>query len=437
MNKKQKIFASIILLTIGLLIWFVFFGGTSAEAYIIKPQNAFKGITVTGRIKSSEDAMVAPDVVGIIEKIYVKEGDYVKKGQIIATMTRDEQVGGLESAQANLRIAEWGLKDLLTEPRKQEVEIAKDRIEYSKHKIELLEHSFERYKVDLEDAKLEQKRYKTLEEAGAVSKRELEQRTLRERELENTLGETKAQINQTEHELEDAKLNLSLTINKIKNEKINIAKSQIDSAAGGVISAKSRLDDYVIKAPISGILVDKLLHTGDISSPSSPIARIVIPKFMYLSMDVEETEMDKVKKGQKAFVIFDAYPDKVFESYVNRIVKQVDPLTGTFEAIINIPEEKIRLLVGMTLDATIIFNEYKNILIAPNDFIVQEDGNSYVFKKFLNFAVKTPVETEMFDNNRSKIIKGLQKDDIILKSTGELRNKLKNNSNIKITEYIK
>jgi len=431
MNKKQKIISIVAaVLIILFILWFIL-DGVPVEAYKISPQDALKGVTVTGTVKSREDVLVTSSIIGNIDKFYIKEGDYVQAGQLIATLVRKTEFGNLESAQGALDTAFWDLEDLLTEPREQQVTIAKTEVDKVKQKFSILEFTIRRAKLDLEDAKIDEERYKTLEEAGAVSKRELEQKTLKRKELENTVGETQEQIHVTMDELIQAKADLSLTIQKIKIQQIKAAKGKLKSAEGGIKSAEGNLENLIITAPVSGIIVDRILHIGDIASPTSPIARLIVPELIYLSMEVEENELKFIKKGQDVLAIFDAYPDKVFECSVKEIVKQVNPLTGTFEVKLTRPEKNINLTVGMTVDATIITGKYKNIIIIPTDFVIQKEGKTYVFTQFGFWARKTYIKIDNFDNNRTKIISGLKKGDVILKSVE--RNKLKDNNHIKIT----
>ena len=435
MNNKQKIiFITTAVLLILFILWFIF-DGVPVEAYKVNRRDTLKGVTVTGIVKSTEDILVTSSIIGNIEKFYIKEGDFVKKGQLIATLIRKTELGAIESAQGKLDTSYWELEDLLTEPREQEVEIAKAEVDKMFQKISVLDYTIKRARIDLADAKIDEERYKTLEEAGAVSKRELEQKTLKRRELENTIGETQEQIHTLNDELKQAKENLSLTIEKIKIQQIKAAEGKLKSAEGESLSAEGNLENSIITAPVSGIITDRILHIGDIASPTSPIVRLIVPEQIYLSMEVEENETEFVKKGQKALAVFDAFPDKVFECSVRDIVKQVNPFTGTFETKLTRPKEKINISVGMTVDATIITGKYKNILVVPTDFITHKNGKTYVFKKFGFWTHKVYIKTENFDNNRTKIISGLKNGDIILKSLET--NKLKDNKHIKIIGYYK
>ena len=367
MSLKKKILIVLVFIAVALTTAWFFFGGVDCIALKVKKQDAVKGVTVTGIVKSSEDTQVTTDVTGIIESINVSSGDTVEKGQVLAILNQDEQKGVVKAAQGRLATAR--------------AELARDE-------------------VDLKDAQRDQERYEKLFGLGAVSEREKEQRTLKAQGLEKQFAET---------------------------------QQQIDAAQGEVVAAQSKLEDFIIKAPISGIITEKYVSTGDVISPSKALFRLVSPQKIYLSMDVEEYELDALHNGQKALVIFDAYPDKVFTEKVYLISKQVNPLTGTFEARLTKPKTDLKILVGMTLDATIVQGEYKNVIIIPTDFITEDDNKTYVFVKSGYFAKKTQIKSEIFDNNTVMVLDGLKEGDIILKRMGT--GKLKDNEKVKIKEF--
>jgi len=367
MSLKKKILAVVIFIFIvGLAIWF-FTGGVPCIALEVHRQDAVKGVSVTGSVSSSEDVQVTTRVTAIIEQILVQSGDNVKKGQVLAYLDRDEVLGQVSATEARVRSAQANL---------------------------------ERSRVEYQDARSDEQRYRRLFELGAVSKRALEERTLRRTQLEDT---------------------------------INQSQSDIEAAQGELASTRGDLENYIIKAPVSGIITDKFVSTGDVVSPQQPLFRLVAPEKIYLRMEVEENELDSVQVGQNALVIFDAYPDKVFKEKIFRISREVNPVTGTFEARITKPaENKEKVLVGMTLDATIILEEYKNVMIIPSDFVTQENNKTFVFKKVNYFAKKAEIKTQVFDNNRVLVEEGLKEEEVILKRIGTGR--LKDNAKIQVKE---
>lgn len=368
MSIKKKIFIIIILfILIASLAWY-FLGGTRCIALKVSRQNAIKGITVTGNVESAEDVQITSEVTARIEQILIETGNSVETGQILAYLNREDLIGDVIAAEA---------------------------------KIQALQEQQQRTRVQYQDALSDEKRYENLYQEGAVSQRDLEERTLRRQELE---------------------------------ESIDQIQQEIRAARGELKSVKGKLSDYIIKAPISGIITDSYVSTGDIVTPQQPLFRLVAPETIYLEADVEEDELDSVKTGQKALIIFDAYPDEVFEGKVYLISQEVNPVTGTFEARITRPDSpSYNIYVGMTFDATIIVEEYKNILIIPTDFIETENSKAYVFKLKNDFAVKKPVKIEFFSNNAVRILQGVKEGEIVLKkdSTGKLKDKEK----VKIIEY--
>ncbi len=370
MSLKKKIFLIIIILLIILFIAWYLLGGTGSVALEIKRQDAIKGITVTGNVESTEDIQITAEVTARIEEILTETGNSVNKGEVLAYLRREEQIGEVTAASAN---------------------------------IEALQEQLQRNRVQYQDALSDEKRYEDLYEEGAVSKRDLEERTLKRQELE---------------------------------ESIDQRLQEIQAARGELKAAKSRLEDYVIKAPLSGIITDKFVSTGDIVTPQQTLFRLIVPEAIYLEAEVEENELESVEIGQKTLVIFDAYPEEIFEGRVYLISKEVNPVTGTFDARITRPQDtEYSIFVGMTFDATIIAEEYKDILIIPTDFIETEDSKTYVFKLINDFASKKQVKIEFFNNNAVRVLEGIEEGEIILRKTDT--GKLRDNEKVKIIEYRK
>ncbi len=257
-------------------------------------------------------------------------------------------------------------------------------------------------KLEYEDANLDEERYEELFGVGAVSKREVEERQLRTKRLAEQIQENIRQIEASQAELS---------------------------------AAKSRLEDHIIRAPVSGYITDKFVSTGSVVSPQQPAYRLVAPEDIYLRAEVEENEIDLVRTGQTALVIFDAYPEKVFNQEVYLVTREVNPLTGTFEARITKPEEEnVQVLVGMTFDSNIILNKVDDVIIIPADFIREENNRMFVFKLKGSFAEKVEIEAVSFDNNRILVEEGLKEGDVIIKRTDTGR--LKHGMKIKFKGFI-
>jgi HlyD family secretion protein len=436
MSLKKKILPIIIgVFTIIFTLW-LFFGRVEVTAMKIENHDAVKGVTVTGNVKSTQDANITAQVTARINQIYVESGEYVKKGQILATLEGEEERSGVDAAQANFNAAQAELQNLRTEPRLQRIQIAGSQVTEIRERVNAFRQDLKKQNIDLLDAKREEERYSTLYKEGAVSKRNLEEKILAKQKIQETMQGTKADIQAAEAQVAQAKENLNLTIEGPKKEELEASQARLNVAKFQLNAAKQRFNYFTIKAPVSGYIAEKFVSPGDLSSPQKPLFRIVTPENIYLGTDVEENQLDQIKLGQKALIIFDAYPDKVYEGKVYLVSKQVNPATGTFEARITKPPDKnIKLLVGMTLDATIIISQLKDVMIISSNYVTKDENKTYVSKKDGLVAKKTPVKIQFFDNNRVMVIQGLKEGDIIVKSLK--KSKLGNNTRIKIVEYQK
>ncbi|MDD3151099.1 MAG: efflux RND transporter periplasmic adaptor subunit, partial [Candidatus Gastranaerophilales bacterium] len=413
--------------------WILFFG-IKVIAYKVVLSSAQKGITTTGTTISDTDFYLAPQITAEVKRIFVKEGDFIEKNQILAILN-DEDVKGLYSARVGeYEEAKASLENLLTEPRPQEAAIAEIIVKEAKKDITIKKQELERINIQLADDSSNYLRFKKLYDEGAVSFREYETAKNKELQTQENVQKTQKEIEFLKLKLEEIKQKRDLTLEGTKKERIEEAKANIEKIEGYLKTAKADLDKYIIKSPISGYMIDVILDNGEVASPTNPIFRMNAPSGIYINAQVEENELEGIMVGQPVLVIFDAYPKEVFESKIYLILQDVNPSTGTFTAKITLPDMNgYRVFSGMTVDITIISEEYKDIVIIPESFTVEENSKLFVFKKKGLRVKKIEIKGIPFNNNKILVKDGLKQNDIIVKNIGN--KKLTNNEKIKIQEY--
>jgi len=421
---------------IGAIFWFIF-GGEPVIAYKVIRQDAVKGITVTGTVTARDSVNISPRITARIKKLFVKENDYVKQGELLAILDDTQARGELESARGTLQQSQANLQNVLTEPRTQNLEIARAQVQEAQALITTEEQELQRRRIELADAISNESRLRQLYSQGAVSFREYEQARLQRSQIEQTIEYSKELIKQNRLKLQQARENLSLVQEGAKTAEIEEARARVQSSKGNVLTAIGNLEDYKLYSPVDGYVATLYLDPGNISSPTEPIFRIITNDRLKIEAIVEEDQLDSVRLGQKVYIVFDAYPDKIFSSKIIEVIQDVDPITGTFTIETGIPKsDKTKFVSGMTSDVTIVVNEMKNILIVPSDFVNKENGRQFVFVEKNGITKKTYITAKTFDNNRTRIIHGLKEGDIIVKSTHENK-KLRPSQRIKIQEYYK
>ena len=137
--------------------------------------------------------------------------------------------------------------------------------------------------------------------------------------------------------------------------KILLAKSQVAASEARVMEAQQSVDNCIIHAPFSGVIVSKDAQVGEMVSPISAgggftrtgIATIVDMNSNEIEVDVNEAYIARVKPGQKVLATLDAYPDRHIPSHVRTIIPTADRDKGTVKVRISFDKLDPRILPDM------------------------------------------------------------------------------------------
>ena len=223
---------------------------------------------------ASDNVSVSPKIMGRISKLYVDEGDSVKKGQLLAELDSVDLLAQKQQIQAS---------KVQTEANKSQTEA---NYLYGQKNIKVLEIALAKAKEDLTRAK-------TQNEGGVITKEQFEH--------------TQKAQETAQAQLEAAKAQLVVSKTQIKSAETAISSAQ---AQIGVIS--TQLNNTRLYAPVDGIVAKRWLLSGDIAQASQSIYTINNNRKFWILVYLEETKMETLHIGQKAKFTLDTYPDVVF-----------------------------------------------------------------------------------------------------------------------------
>jgi membrane fusion protein (multidrug efflux system) len=175
-----------------------------------------------------------------------------------------------------------------------------------------------------------------------------------------------------------------------------------------------RQDDQkklTVRAPFAGILTLQSVKRGDYVSAGTLVARVVDPTGYLVSVEVDELDVPRIRNGQSATVVFDAYPSERLEAVVSRIVPQTDRITKTSKIYLTIKKPVVTVQAGMTATANIIYNIRKNALLVRKSSVFEENHQSYVWKIENGRLKKQPVQQGASDLTFVEVMQGLKKGD--------------------------
>ena len=224
---------------------------------------------------------VNPRVSGIIKRVFVDDNEYVKKGEVIATIDSKPFRIAYRKAQAN-------------------VEVYRAKINEAEARIQAAQSEVELTKAQLDKATWDFNRAKKLFKKGVISKDVYEKYLTSFKVL-------KAKLKAKEDALNQAKVGLVSLKRALK-----LAESQMNLA-------KLDLSYTEIKAPHSGFITKKSVEAGKFVAPSLPICAIVPKSGAWIVANYKESQLYGIKVGERVKISIDAYPGKTFYGRVQSI----------------------------------------------------------------------------------------------------------------------
>ncbi len=454
-----------------LLFWFlgfIFVGGavhtvhSLFTANITQAQNKFLTapvtkqdlkmiVSVNGTIEPERTVNVSPKNAGVVKKLLVKEGDLVKKGQIIAYMDDSNLQGDLLQARGKLASEEANLQKLISGNRPEDIAQAEAQLEESQANLKKLiagnrpediaqaEARFQSSKLSLKKADEELQRYQKLFKEGAISNQDFttyqidrDKSLLEVQEAKKALalqqsGTRKEDIEQAQAKVKQLQQALKLIKIGSREEDIKQARAQVISARGSLKTIQAQINDTVIRAPFDGLVAKKYADPGSFVTPTtagSSVSSALSSSILSLAStnqvvaNLSESNISKIKIGQKVKVAVDAYPEKEVEGKVSQIASQatIEQNVTSFEVKVDITSDNEKILKsGMNVTAEFQVGELKDSLVAPTVSIVRRENQSGVFIVGADKKPKfVPIETGVTVKNKTQILSGITADKQVL-----------------------
>lgn len=255
-----------------------------------------------GRVEPcSEDIKIGSELSGRLKSVNVEEGDAIHRGEVLAELENADYRAEVESARANAVAKEAALRKVINGARHQERAEAWSSVDEAK--------------AVMENAQSELRRRQELFKAGVVSREELDR-------YASDAGVAKAKY-------EAAVQQHALVDDHAREEDRSLAEADVKLAAAQLDEAEARYEKTLVRSPIDGIVLRKHHRSGESVSNSSttpdPILTIGDRKTLRVRVDVDETDVSRVRVGQRAYVTADAYGTQKFWGHVVRVGQQLGP----------------------------------------------------------------------------------------------------------------
>jgi HlyD family secretion protein len=368
----------------------------------LEPQGGITQISATAFLEGSR-----------VDKILVKQGEKVEKGEIMAILDNNARLrAALKQAQANLGLAASKLEKVREGAKKGEIMAQDSRMRQSKAELEgqimrqtaaisSLESELEgeklgqkatveRIKAELNNSLTDCQRYQSLYRNGAVSQGEKERFCLEATTTQKRLQEAEANLQRItttlEQKIQEARANLQRTLNTLEQQiqenqamlsavteirpvDLQIAQDEVMTAKANVERAQAELELSYVRAPHAGIILKINTFPGELVKNEGILELGNIPK-MYVTAEVYETDISRVKLGQSVTIKTDKMLGDL-EGTVEEIgwkvgrqdVLGTDPVVDTDARVV---EVKISLDHRSSAKVNRLTNLKVNVIIHPN-----------------------------------------------------------------------
>jgi HlyD family secretion protein len=328
----------------------IIIAAVGAYLYVNRPPSS---LMLTG-IVTTNDVIVSPQVAGQIAQLLVKEGDQVKKGQLLAVIAPDELKADTAYYAQNVEGLSSQVRESEAALRLQERQTT-DQIRQAESMLQSSDAQVKAATADLENARLLYTRTQRLAEQRIASTQELDQ-------ARTTFNAAQAKLDSLVKQVDAQRSAVALA--RANAEQVAARRSQVETsqhmqaaAAAQQTKADVRLRYTEITAPIDGLVDVRAVRSGEYASPGIPIVTLINPDDLWVRVDVEETYIDRIRLGDQLTVRLPSGVERqgrvilrgVDASFATqRDVSRTKRDIKTFEVRLAVDNADRRLAVGMT-----------------------------------------------------------------------------------------
>src|SRR6202522_1931057 len=275
-------------------------------------------LSATGYIVAHHTINVNSKVTGRLAWIGVEKGDKVKEGQVLVRLEDEEFRASYEQAKGALDNARAYLDELQHGSRPEEIQQA--------------QHNLDEARATLVNDKLTLDRMKELSSAGVVSRQ--------------TLDDATAKFDSDQQRVNS--LDKAFQLMKIgpRPEEIARAQGALAQVQGQLDYAKSQLDATVIRAPVTGTILDRTAEKGELitaqfasaaaGGPQGSVVSLADLNDLQVELDIAQADFSRLGPKQKGVVTTDAYPDKKYDGEIAQISPEANRQKATVQVKVQV-----------------------------------------------------------------------------------------------------
>ncbi|HEX3354865.1 MAG TPA: efflux RND transporter periplasmic adaptor subunit [Terriglobales bacterium] len=335
-------------------------------------------VSTNGKVEPLQNFEAHAPVGTTIKKLLIKEGQPVKKGQLLVQLDDAEASSQAARALSQVRAAQAQTSAVQSGGTREEVLTLDSQLVKARNSRDTAQRNLEALR--------------RLQENGAASP-----------------GEVK----QAEDQLAAAESDLKLIQEKQKGRysapEIAHVEAQTSEAQSAYNAAEDVLRQLNIRAPFDGIVYSLPVHQGTYVNPGDLVLQEADLSKVLVRAYVDEPDVGRLAHGQTIELTWDAMPGRTWQGTVNTVPSAVK-LLGTRnvgEATCVVDNQDLKLLPNINVGVTIVTAEHRNALTVPREAVRLDDGKTFVFQVVNDELQRRDIQTSISNLTRVEVTGGV------------------------------
>jgi HlyD family secretion protein len=286
----------------------------------IRAGSAPRGVILnaTGYIVAAHKIEVAAKVIGRVKWIGVDKGDRVKEGEVIVRLEDDEYQAQLTQAKGQLASLQANLDRALNGSRPEEIAQALANVNTAQS--------------DLDNARITLDRDKRLARDGVLS--------------QQVIDDAQARYDNALHRVDSLQKSLDLLKLGPRKEDIDSLRGQVEQARGALNYAETNLANTIIRAPVTGTILERAVEKGEFVTTSfvgdrgakGYVVSLADLNDLEVELDIAQNDFAKLHAQQHGAVTTDAFPDRKYDGFIKEISPEANRQKATVQIKVKISQ---------------------------------------------------------------------------------------------------
>jgi len=347
-------------------------------------------LNATGYIVAAHRIELAAKVIGKVKWIGVDKGDHVQRDQVIVRLEDDEYRAQLEQAKGNLANLEAHLAELEHGSRPEEIAQALANLNSAR--------------ADTENARVTLERTRKLVSQAVMS--------------QQNLDDAQARYDSAVAKMNSLQKAYDLVRIGPRQEEIDAMRGQVEQARGAVAYAETNLSNTVIRAPVTGTILERAVEIGEYVTTSfvgdrgakGYVVSLADLNDLEVELDISQNDFAKLHMGQNGTITTDAFPDRKYDGFIREVSPEANRQKATVQVKVKVahPDDYLR----PEMNASVAFlSDAKDTAASPAQPIVTVPASAIrdnkVFVVLDGHAVTRPIKPGPASSQGVRVEQGL------------------------------